>query len=495
MFNGWQLPMISYKKHLYKMTRRLFLIVSLWLVVVAVYQTHKTIPDSLDYMGEPYTVGDGDIEFLFDLTYVGVDGTRTIEQQIFDTVFDAIDRAQVYVLIDMFLFNSYGAKADGFYRDLSRELTEKLIEKKRTSDKISIDVITDPINTVYGGDISPEILQLRTEGINVIVTDLHRLRDSNFIYSAFWRTLLQWLKIFPGEVRLKHPFSGEGRVALSGYFDLLNFKANHRKVMVTDNGDDMVTMITSANPHGGSSEHANVAVVTQGEIWRSVYKAEQGVALLSGGRLSAVNMAAREPKTEGAIQVRVLTEQRIKQAILDACETAGSSDSLKLAQFYMADRDIVEGLLDASANGAEVRIILDPNKDAFGYEKNGIPNRQVAGDLIEKSNNRIKVRWYDTHGEQYHTKLFIKETDYTMTVITGSANLTRRNLDNYNLEMDVMAEIKKPSETGDTINAYFDRIWTNEQGGYTVNFDVYRDESLFKYMLYRIQEKTGLGTF
>lgn len=61
--------------------------------------------------------------------------------------------------------------------------------------------------------------------------------------------------------------------------------------------------------------------------------------------------------------------------------------------------------------------------------------------------------------------------------------------------MDVMAEIKKPSETGDTINAYFDRIWTNEQGGYTVNFDVYRDESLFKYMLYRIQEKTGLGTF
>lgn len=478
------------------MIRWLALTAAVWLLVIALYHTHKTIPNSLDYMSEAYTVDDGDIDFLFDLTYLGADGVRTIEQQIFDSVFDAIDRAQVYVLIDMFLFNSFGGKEGGFYRDLSQELTSRLIEKKHTSDIISIDVITDPINTVYGGGLSPEISLLREEGINVIVTDLHQLRDSNYLYSAIWRSLLQWFHLLPGDGwQLKHPFSPEGNVTLSGYLDLLNFKANHRKVMVSDNGDSMVTIISSANPHGGSSEHANVAFVVHGEIWRSVYKAEQGVALMSGGELSEVNPAEREPKTEGAVQVKVLTEHRIKQAILDACTTAGSSDSLKLAQFYVSDRDIVKGLLDASANGADVRIIMDPNKDAFGYKKNGIPNRQVAEDLIIKSDNRIKVRWYETHGEQYHSKLFIKDGDHAMTVITGSANLTRRNLDNYNLEIDVLAEIIKPSETAGKINAYFNRIWSNEQGTYTVDFEVYREESLFKYALYRIQERLGLGTF
>ncbi len=52
-----------------------------------------------------------------------------------------------------------------------------------------------------------------------------------------------------------------------------------------------------------------------------------------------------------------------------------------------------------------MRVLLDPNKDAFGFEKSGLPNRQVASELIAASDGAIKLRWYRTHGEQFHAKL------------------------------------------------------------------------------------------
>lgn len=478
----------------------LFLSVSVWLVAVAVYQTHKTLSEALNYRGEVYSVENEDLEFIYDLTYVSEDGSSVIEQNIFDEIFAAIESAQRYVLLDMFLFNSYAANSDVFYRDLSRELTDRLIEKKRESESIAIDLITDPINTVYGGSVSPEITRLRNAGINVIITDLHRLRDSNYIYSAFWRTFLQWFHIFSGEGRLRHPFSSQDKVTLAGYLDLLNFKANHRKVLVADAPEDFVTIITSANPHGGSSKHSNIGLVVKGDFWRSVYEAERGVAIMSGSRLAEVGSLKtssrqadfRKPSTSKAV---LLTENQIKQAVLNLCNEAGDSDSIRLAQFYLADRDIIAALLKSEANGVDVKIVLDPNRDAFGYEKNGIPNRQAAEELVEKSNNRIEVRWYDTHGEQFHTKLFVKNSEQAVTIVAGSANLTRRNLDNFNLEMSVYAELEPTSEQAERINAYFDRIWSNEDGSYTVDFEVYRENSSLKYIMYRIQEKFGLGTF
>ena len=49
--------------------------------------------------------------------------------------------------------------------------------------------------------------------------------------------------------------------------------------------------------------------------------------------------------------------------------------------FYLSERQIVKALITAKERGVNVRVLLDPNKDAFGREKNGIPNRQVASEL------------------------------------------------------------------------------------------------------------------
>ena len=55
--------------------------------------------------------------------------------------------------------------------------------------------------------------------------------------------------------------------------------------------------------------------------------------------------------------------------------------------------------------GVRVNVMLDPNRDAFGRQKDGVPNRPVANELVTASGERIAVRWYRTHGEQFHTKL------------------------------------------------------------------------------------------
>src|SRR5690606_40100432 len=62
---------------------------------------------------------------------------------------------------------------------------------------------------------------------------------------------------------------------------------------------------------------------------------------------------------------------------------------------------LVEALIRARDRGARVRVLLDANKDAFGREKDGVPNRPVAAELHRAG---IPVRFASTHGEQFHSK-------------------------------------------------------------------------------------------
>lgn len=467
-----------------------------WLAMVSLYQTHKKIPENLNYLGEEYKVSEAEVEFLYDLTYKDSAGELQSDQSIFDAMFEYIEHAEKYILIDMFLFNSYTVQDDHFHRNLSDELSERLINKRLRNPGIAIDFITDPINTVYGGSRSPELAALRAAGINVIVSNLEKLRDSNFLYSAVWRTFLQWFGNSSQRGLVKHPFSNSaGKVTLRSYLRMGNFKANHRKVFVADSNGEMVALISSANPHGGSSAHSNIALLVRGEIWRSVYQTEMAIAKLSGGTLSPIEMVARTAKLPPGVALRIISENQIKKALIEEISVNESSDELRLAQFYLSDRDILKALLAAAARGVDIKIILDGNQDAFGYEKNGIPNRPVASELVEKSNGTIKLRWYDTHGEQFHSKLFVSLRDKRMTAIMGSANLTRRNLDNYNLELDIKVTATNESRITKQIVSYFDDMWNNKGGVYTVDFARYQEDSLFKTIVYRVQEALGLATF
>jgi len=469
-----------------KWLRSIVLAICAWLILVAGWHMIKPLPDGINYNSTPVA---SEVELLYDLTYEA-DGIIH-EQAIFDTIFDQIDSANDYILIDMFLFNPHLGKADSAYRGLSGELVQKLIIKKKLSPDIKIDFITDPINLAYGGDESDQIKELRENGVNVIFSDLTKLRDSNPVYSTVWRTFLQWFGNSEKYGLFPHPFASDDKVTLRSYLRLVNFKANHRKTFIADDGDSWVAIVMSANPHDGSSAHSNIAIKMRGGVVEHLFLSEKAVAIMSNEQLQIDRIVTRPSQ---GTNTAILTEKSIRDEIIKGLNQADTGDEVWMAMFYLADRKVIKALLAASKRGADVYLILDPNKDSFGYEKNGVPNRPVAYELVKKSKGRIKVRWYDTHGEQFHTKLvYIKSN--RVIIILGSANLTKRNLGNLNLETDVMVHTDKNSNVSIAVDEYLNRIWNNQNGHYTLDFEEYKDKSLFRKAMYRFQEWSGLCSF
>jgi Phosphatidylserine/phosphatidylglycerophosphate/cardiolipin synthases and related enzymes len=140
------------------------------------------------------------------------------------------------------------------------------------------------------------------------------------------------------------------------------------------------------------------------------------------------------------------------------------------------------------------------NRDAFGREKNGIPNREVAAELMEsgaKGQGNVEVRWAMTHGEQYHAKVMRLRSAQADVLILGSANWTRRNLGNLNLEADVL--FRHAGELGRTFDVYFDSVWKNESGyEESAPYDRFAETGWslrWKTWLYRFQEWSGASTF
>jgi len=69
------------------------------------------------------------------------------------------------------------------------------------------------------------------------------------------------------------------------YLALLNSKANHRKVILADRGDEVVALVTSANPHDGSSAHGNVGILFSGAAVADLSHGRFGGLLLGSGHL------------------------------------------------------------------------------------------------------------------------------------------------------------------------------------------------------------------
>lgn len=466
-----------------------------------------------------YEVDDADVRLLVDATRPSApDGAgvkpRSVSRAIFDAVFAAVERAESFIVLDAFLVNAAGGEPPSEARGgraLSGELVERLIARKVARPALRVLFVTDPINDAYGGAPSPLFARLREAGVEVVMTDLERLRDSNPAYSALWRLGVGWWdRDGRGRGWLPHPLGDASReVTLRAWLRLLHFKANHRKVLACDDGAGGWTcIVSSANPHDASSGHSNIALKFHGPLARVVAEGELAVARFSGWSPPASEDWTLPPATppetaprETAIRrgdtvaLCYLTEHAIEAHLIEELARAGPGDTVSLAMFYLSDRDVVEALLAASARGARVRLVLDPNKDAFGHEKDGVPNRQVAEELVRRSEGALEVRWVRTDGEQFHTKLTLIEGARGTWASLGSANLTRRNLDNYNLEANVALRAPSGTQLATSLAEYFAGLWSEVAPSPTAPFEAFRDTSRLRRWRYRIMEATGLSTF
>jgi len=109
----------------------------------------------------------------------------------------------------------------------------------------------------------------------------------------------------------------------------------------------------------------------------------------------------------------------------------------------------------------------------------------------------VPVRWCATRGEQCHSKsILISRDQADDELILGSANYTRRNLDNFNPETNARLLADADHRAIRDARARFERRWENRDGRrYTKPYETYADESMLRYWQYRFMEATGWSTF
>ncbi len=453
--------------------------------------TSKPLPRGMAYAGN--TTAD-QVQLLVDETWVDHNGVRHVNQEIFDSVFEIIDQADQFILLDFFLVNDFLYEPGPGMRPLSRELTERIIAKRKARPDVPVIFITDPINTIYGSVESPLFASLETAGVQVVWTELDQMRDSNPIYSKPWRLLVRPWGVGPGTA-LPNPL-GEGRVSLRSLLKLLNFKANHRKLVVTEKS----LLVSTANPHSASSAHWNVALRIDGAGQGLALDSEQSILRLSGAKVALPDIGDPASSASGTgvlpapYKLELLTEIRIEEKAIELLDRAEPDARIDLGMFYLSDRAVVSAMLRAQKRGCSMRVILDPNKDAFGRTKNGIPNRQTAVRLVKAG---IPVRWADTHGEQFHVKLlYVENPDGTATALLGSGNFTRRNLDNFNAECSIACTAAVDDAVPNRVRSTFDRWWDNpDDRTYTTDYATYADPSRLRIIRAWWMEFTGLSSF
>ena len=428
---------------------------------------------------------DADCEFLYDLTYLK-DGNRIHEKRIFKREMELIKNAQDFLMLDFFLFNDEYPDSMDFPSQVE-EMTDLLIAKKKENPNMPILFVTDPINNFYGAYEEDNIKRLRENGIEVVVTDLNKMRDSNALVSGIYRAYLQWFGT-SGDGWIKNFFDKDGdKVNIRSILKLANFKGNHRKVLISEKE----ALVASANPHDPSAHHSNVAMVFRGKSMEDLIKSES----IFFDKLPDVIENFKAEEVTSPYRLKVITEGKIYDEISKNIRESKEGEEINLGIFYLSEFRILRELGEAAKRGVDVKIIADLNKDAFGLEKNGSPNRPALSELKEDYPD-INIRWYQTSGEQFHTKfIYFDFKDKDPLAILGSANYTRRNLDNYNLETNLAIEMKKDSPMARDMKDYYARIWNNEDGEYTLPIEDFYESRFFMRILWKIQEKTGLCTW
>ena len=471
-----------------------------------------------------YTVWTSDVELLIDSTaWDPIKKQRIIQQEIFDELLDMIARADQFIVLDFFLWNHFQGSVPEGHRKLSTELAHALVEKKKTFPDLPILVLTDPINRIYGnGDMAPAFFsELAAAGVDVVFTHLWGMPDSSWLYgpnARFYSGLIPnstTTSSIANKPLLTNPFIVDGpKISLRQSGNLLFFKANHRKVAITaSQNEGLDLLVCSFNPADGSSAHSNAGVRIRGLLAFEALESELKLIIWS---LESANPDQLLPQSvdaisryalmlpkmtrQGEVRVKWITEGAIKNTLIEMLEGATNGDDVMIALFYLSDRDVISAIKTAAKNGARVRLVLDANRDAFGRKKIGIPNRVVAAELLELAGKfNISIVWADTHGEQFHSKVLAVHNVHSgkNQICLGSANWTRRNLDDLNLEANVVVEGSELSM--DRFKTYFEKLWGNSGSlQYTLDYSEWEETGLrrkSKALLYRFQEWSGLSTF
>jgi len=494
-------------------------------------------------------------EFHYDLTYLDKDGNIQYDRNLWDATLKVVDNAKDYLIIEMFLFNDLYNKDKEHFPEFAKEYTERLVKKQQENPNLKVYILADENNNFYGAFEHPFITSMKNAGINVIIVDIFKLKDTFPWYSPIWRTFIKpmgnpqnkgWITNFYGDMWPK--------LTIRNLLRALNVKADHKKVFL----NEKEVVVSSANIHDPSYFHENIAIYTDGPIVKDVLHDLQLVAKFSDSEINVdgsnketkskiemdlpdktkirkdtMNIGNLEDKkndmihleenindsqknekgekeslslnsgkneitdTEGkTYKIQYLSEGAIGKYLDADIDSLKSGDELLMGMYFLADKGIIDRLIKAANRGVKIRMIFDRSRDAFGMSTNGLPNKPVSKKLKKKTKGKIEIKWYFTNNEQYHTKItLMKKTDGSVIINAGSANLIKKNIRGYIMDSNFRILTTQDSKISKDVYTYFDRLWENKDGLFTINFDDEPTTSGFSDFMYKILDATQLGSF
>jgi hypothetical protein len=413
-----------------------------WLALVF-WNSAKPLPPGTHIVSQTSRLSESDVDFLHG---------PTLRQEMLARDMSAIDRAEQLIVLDR--------------SPVDRELAQHLLSRKHARPNLKIVLVTDPGNQVFGGTPAQYLVALEQAGIIVARVRLERLRDSNPLYSGLWRLLLGWWS---------EPFDEvPGQVTLTSWSRMRNSKADQRQLVVADDGSGGWTAILGP---GG----ATAALIVRGSLARAMIASELQIAAWSTDDDRLPSAPPMDLRGVGSIDARFLTEGGIEAALLDAIAASGRDDQICIAVENLSDRRLIAASLAAAARGARVQVLLD---------RNGVPNHAAAGELLRDGGGRVEVRWYATGQAASSPRLLAVRHRNDLWLNLGSANFTRRNLGDLNLEAGVELRMPARAGTARAVNDYFAEIWSGaDRETHTA------EESPAAYWRYRFAEATGLSSF
>ena len=314
------------------------------------------------------------------------------------------------------------------------------------------------------------------------------------LYSKPWRLFIRPFGNPKNIGKRKNPvYEGTDKVTIRSILRALNAKADHRKLIMNES----TAMLTSANPHAEGSKHSNVAFKFSSPIIKDIYNAEKPVAKITKPdgslkqKLPDKDFSHIPYSKNNSLKLQYFTEGQTAIDITREMENASSEDKIVIAQFFLADRGIINSIRKAAKRGVEFQIILN-NSNA------GLPNKASAGELMKyarKHNYKINVKFYNKGEEMYHVKMLsILKKDYMITY-AGSTNFTRRNMRNYNLENEIKIISTYDQKISESLLNYYDTLWNNKNGIFTLPYDDHKNEKILNDLLFRFMEINGFGVF
>ena len=431
------------KAPLRRWAKSIFGVLLLVWMALAFWNSAKPLPPGTHLVSQTSRLSEADVNFLYESPRHPANLAQDLA---------AIDRAQQLIVLDR--------------SPVSRELAQHLLVRKRLRPTLKIVLVTDPGGEAFGGTPRQTLLSLEAAGIVVARVRLDRLRDSNPLYSGLWRLTFGWWSDPFDEVAAE--------VSLPAWSRMQNAKADQRQLLLADDGAaGWIAVVAPADAAAG--------LVLRGPLAHAMIAGELQIAAWSADDDRLPAGPPMQGRGLGSIDARFLTEGAVQTALLDAIAAARSGDQIGVVVENLSERRIIAALLSAAARGARLQVLLAWNR---------MPNQAVAGELLREGGGRIEVRWCPMETAVSRPKLLLvrHRTDVWMNL--GSANFTRRNLGDLNLEAAVELRMPARAAAARAVADYFAQSWSSASADAG-----FADDSAAGYWRYRFAEATGLSSF